>query len=103
MTLLLFTLLAALALLAVATPIIKGITTINWGVGDVPGTGLPAGAIATAGTITPKNGEPIEIEDTNGIAAALVFLPDGFNAELSFVYDGAKVWPDVAATQKPIT
>ena len=57
----------------------------------------PAGAIIESGTITPKNGEPIEIEDNQGFAAVEVILDDGFNAKVSAMYDTAKVWPQVGA------
>jgi hypothetical protein len=65
--------------------IVKGITTIVWGTDNFMAS--PAGAIIDSGTITPKHGEPIEIEDNSGFAAVQVMLDDGFN----------KVWPQVGA------
>jgi hypothetical protein len=74
---------------------IKGIGTIVWGTGGIAGgaNGVPAGALIESITITPKNGEPIEIEDNDGLAAIQVILRDGFDAKVNVMYDGAKVWP----------
>ena len=69
----------------------KGITTALWGTDSKVGT--PSGAIVEKLTITPKNKDPIEVEDNNGFAAILVLLLDGFNAEATMVYDTAKTWP----------
>ena len=77
------------------SPIIKGITTIVWGTANMLGS--PAGAIIESGTVTPKHGEPIEIEDNNGFAAVEVILDDGFNAKVHCMYDAAKVWPQAGA------
>jgi len=73
------------------SPIIKGISTIVWGSGNV--LAAPAGAIVDSLSLTPKNGSPIEIEDNNGLAAVEVILQDGFNAKVSCTYDDAKSWP----------
>ena len=70
---------------------IKGIGTIVWGTSGI--LNAPAGAIVQSLSLTPKNGEPIEIEDNDGIAAVEVLLRDGFNGKLSVLYDGAKTWP----------
>lgn len=70
---------------------IKGIATIVWGTGGI--LSIPAGAIVESLQLTPKNAEPIEIEDNNGIAAIEVLLRDGFNAKAALVYDSAKTWP----------
>jgi hypothetical protein len=75
--------------------IVKGITTIVWGTDKFMAS--PAGAIIDSGTITPKHGEPIEIEDNSGFAAVQVMLDDGFNAKVHCMYDTAKVWPQVGA------
>ena len=72
----------------------KGISTISWGCDNI--MNIPSGAIIESGKITPKNGEPIEIEDGQGFAAVEVFLDDGFNATVAFLYDQAKAWPNVA-------
>jgi hypothetical protein len=77
------------------SPTIKGISTIVWGTDNLMAT--PAGAIIESGTITPKNGEPIEIDDNNGFTAVEVILDDGFNAKVHCLYDKAKVWPQVSA------
>jgi hypothetical protein len=73
------------------TPIIKGIATIIWGIGN--GMNAPAGALIESIQVTPKNGNPIEIEDNNGFAISEILLVDGFDAKLNCVYDSAKVWP----------
>ena len=71
--------------------IIKGIGTIVWGTGGI--LAAPAGAIVDSLQLTPKNGEPIEIEDGDGIAAVEVLLRDGFNGKVAVMYDQAKTWP----------
>lgn len=73
---------------------IKGLTTIVWGTN----LGVPnsvSGAIVETCRLTPKNGAPIEIEDNNGFAAAAVMLADGFDAEITCVYDANKTWPNI--------
>lgn len=76
----------------------KGITTITWGIGlSANSNGAFVGAIVESGKITPKNGAPIEIEDSQGFTAVVVFLDDGFDASLTLVYDSAKAWPNIAA------
>ena len=74
-----------------ALKIIKGIGTIVWGAGGI--LAAPAGAIVDSLQLTPKNGEPIEIEDSDGITAVEVILRDGFNGKASILYDQAKTWP----------
>lgn len=86
------------------SPIIKGLTTIKWGSSATIAAGALTAAIVVRGTFTPKNGQPIEIEDNNGYAAALVFLEDGFDATLECVYDSAIVWPvdgDAISVKRP--
>lgn len=70
---------------------IKGIGTIVWGAGGI--LAAPAGAIVDSLQLTPKNAEPIEIEDSDGLAAVQVVLRDGFNGKASVMYDNAKTWP----------
>jgi hypothetical protein len=77
------------------SPIKKGIATIFWGTDNI--MNAPAGAIIESGKVTPKNGAPIEIEGNNGFAASLVFLKDGFDADVKVLYDTAKTWPGNAA------
>ena len=71
--------------------IIKGIGTIVWGAGSI--LAAPAGAIVDSLQLTPKNAEPIEIEDSDGLCAFEVLLRDGFNGKASVLYDATKVWP----------
>jgi hypothetical protein len=76
----------------------KGITTIVWGDSlSANSNGAMVGAIVESGKIAPKNGAPIEIEDSQGFTAVVVFLDDGFDATLNLVYDSAKAWPNLAA------
>lgn len=89
-------LLCAGAFCMTVSPIIKGITTIRWGSASTIGT--PSTVIVQSGRITPKNGAPIEIEDMNGFTNTLVFLDDGFDADLDVMYDTALTWPAVADT-----
>lgn len=70
--------------------IIKGVPTIIWG----PANSLNlTGAIVESISVTPKNSDPIEIEDNEGFTAVMVLLLDGFNAKISCVYDRSKAWP----------
>jgi hypothetical protein len=71
--------------------VIKGVPSIVWGSSNT--LGGPAGAIVESARLAPKHGSPIEIEDSNGIAANLVILRDGFNAKVTCLYDGSKTWP----------
>lgn len=70
---------------------ITGNGTIVWGGGGI--LSAPAGAIVESLQLTPKNGEPIEIEDNTGLALVEVLLRDGFDAKISCLYDNAKAWP----------
>jgi hypothetical protein len=72
---------------------IKGTPSINWGVINIAGGNIPSGAIVESLELTPKNGEPIEIEDSAGLAVNEILLRDGFNAKVSAIYDNNKVWP----------
>jgi hypothetical protein len=71
--------------------LIKGIGTIVWGTSNV--LNAPAGAIVESISLTPKNGEPVEIDDNDGITAVEVILRDGFNGKISVMYDANKAWP----------
>lgn len=85
------------------TPIKKGLTTIHWGSGSTT-SGALAGAVIQRATFTPKNSDPIEIEDNDGFAKTLVLLEDGFNATVECLYDSAISWPavgDVVSLQRP--
>lgn len=78
------------------TPVIKGVTTIQWGTAG--SVGSPNAAVLVSLKITPKNGAPIDIEDGNGFAISQVFLDDGFDAAGEALFDTAKAWPNSAAT-----
>jgi len=78
------------------TPIKKGVTTIKWGSGSTVGT--PSAAIVESCSLTAKNSKPIEIEDGDGFAATLVVLTDGFDAEVTCLFDTALTWPADGAT-----
>jgi hypothetical protein len=75
------------------TPIQKGRATILWGTGNILNNSI-SGAIVDSITITPKNGEPTEIEDNDGFTDSEVILAGEWNADISVVFDSAKVWPD---------
>jgi hypothetical protein len=78
--------------MAAPTPIVKGITTIVWGTGNMLSN--IAGAIVDSIQITPKNGGPLfEIENNDGATVSAGLLVDGFDAKVSVVYDSAKAWP----------
>lgn len=75
-----------------------GLTTINWGTsGLLTDTALTTSVVESM-SATPKNGAPIEIEDNDGFAKALVILDDGFDATIGCLYDSAIAWPVVGAT-----
>jgi hypothetical protein len=80
------------------TPTIKASANlaIVWGTANSANAGngvLPTGAIIETLTVTPKNGDPIDIEDGDGYAAAQAMINDGFNAKASVVYDANKAMP----------
>lgn len=77
------------------SPTLKGVATIIWGAYN--SMAAPAGAVIQSGKITPKNGAPIEIEDTNGFAITEVVLKDGFNARFELLYDSNLAWPVAGA------
>jgi hypothetical protein len=77
---------------------IKGLTTIKWGTAGRLTAGAFTNAVVMRATFTPKNGEPIEIEDNDGFAKALVLLDDGFNATVEVLFDTAITWPAVGDT-----
>ena len=70
---------------------IVGAPTIVWGTGGI--LAAPAGAVVESIQLTPKNGEPIDIEGNDGTTVNQVVLRDGFNAKVSCMYDGSKTWP----------
>lgn len=53
----------------------------------------PSGMILETLSITPKNGDPIDIEGGEGFTAIQVGLKDGFNARATAVYDANKIMP----------
>ncbi len=70
---------------------IKGTPAIVWGTGGV--ANIPNGAVVESLSLTPKNGEPIEIEDGFGLGINQVILRDGFNAKMTVMYDASKTFP----------
>ena len=52
-----------------------------------------SGLILETLSITPKNGDPIDIEGGAGFAAIQVGIKDGFNAKATAVYDSNKALP----------
>jgi hypothetical protein len=81
--------------------ILKGLGTIVWGTDNV--LGAPSGAVVESCAITPKNGEPIEIENNPGFTITEVVLDDGFNAKVQCLYDSAKAWPTTATGNVALT
>jgi len=81
------------------SPTIKAISNlaILWGATNAasgPNSNtLPSGALIETIEITPKNGDPIEINDGDGFVAVQVFLDDGFDARISCVADSNKGLP----------
>jgi hypothetical protein len=82
------------------SPTIKGLTTIVWGTN--PGGSanmLPIGIIVERGSVKPKNGGPVaEIENGDGSEVCNVYLDDGFDADVTAVYDTALTYPAVGDT-----
>ncbi len=82
-----------------ASPTIKASANIAiaWGTANTAsgnnGNVLPSGMILETLQVTPKNADPIDIEDGNGFTAIQVGLKDGFNAKASGVYDANKIMP----------
>jgi hypothetical protein len=88
-----------------ANPTIKASANIAilWGTksalsngANTPTTTL-LGAILETLTVTPKNSDPIDIEDGDGLAAIQVMVTDGFNAKATAVYDSNKSMPTPGA------
>lgn len=84
------------------TPVIKPSANIAivWGSNDAASAGannLPNGRLIETLTITPKNGEPIDIEDGYGFTVVQVMCKDGFNARATAVYDANKALPTEGA------
>lgn len=86
-----------------ATPTIKPSANIAivWGTANAAAGSnanvLPSGMILETLQITPKNADPIDIEDGNGFTAIQVGLKDGFSAKASGVYDSNKIMPGEGA------
>lgn len=80
-----------------SSPTIKasGNIAIVWGTDN--SSNLTAGLIVETLTITPKNGDPIDIEGNAGFAAIQVGLRDGFNAKATAVFDANKAYPTEGA------
>jgi hypothetical protein len=87
-----------------ATPTIKasGNIAIVWGtIGGLNAANnqhMPAGMIVETLTVTPKNADPIDIEDGDGFAALQVGCKDGWNGKATAVYDANKVLPAEGST-----
>lgn len=81
----------------VNTPTIKNTTTIIWGTESQLSD--PSGAIVESIAVTPKYPTGLgEIENGNGAGVIDVLLDDGFDAEVTCIYDSAKDWPDTGAS-----
>jgi hypothetical protein len=81
-----------------ATPLIKpsGNIAIIWGTVNAANAGanvMPTGLILESLSITPKNGDPIDIEGGAGFTAIQVGIKDGFSAKATGVYDSNKAMP----------
>lgn len=80
-----------------STPTIKASANITlvWGVKGGANFGANAvnGSLLETLQLTPKNGSPIDIEDSDGFSAALVGLKDGFDGKATALYDSAKQMP----------
>ena len=78
--------------------IIKGTPAIVWGTGStLGGANSLGGCVVDSLQLTPKNGEPIDIEGNDGMTSNLVLLVDGFNAKASVMYDSSKQYPGEGA------
>jgi hypothetical protein len=82
-----------------STPTIKASSNIAiaWGsanaVSGANANVMPSGMLLETLQITPKNGDPTDIEDGNGFTAIQVGITDGFNAKATGVYDANKIMP----------
>jgi hypothetical protein len=78
------------------SPVAKGLTTVHWGTFNTTNV---TNAIVTRLAITPKNGDPIEIEDENGFTKTLVILNDGWNGSATILAQTANLTlPNVGDT-----
>jgi hypothetical protein len=88
--------LAAVALLAVTAPIVRGTsTTIRWGIksSGVVQQGGMAGAIVTRVGHETLGGAPTIIEDDQGFAAIMVLIVDGDKLTLTCIDDSVVTFP----------
>lgn len=81
-----------------SSPTIKASANIaiKWGTVSAANAGanvMPTGMILETLSVTPKNSDPIDIEDGDGFSAVLVGLKDGFGAKATGVYDANKAMP----------
>jgi hypothetical protein len=76
-----------------STPTIKSSANIAilWGTENA--TNNTAGFKLETLTITPKNSDPVDIEDGDGFTAVQVGLKDGFNAKGTGLYDSNRALP----------
>jgi hypothetical protein len=86
-----------------ATPTIKasGNIALVWGtIGAMTGANnaMPSGLLVETLTITPKNADPIDIEDGDGFTAIQVGCKDGWNGKATAVYDANRVLPAEGST-----
>jgi hypothetical protein len=83
------------------TPTIKAADNIAivWGTENAAnfGTNMVGGTMLETLSITPKNGEPVDIEGGAGFAKIQVLVKDGFNARATAVYDSNKAIPAAGA------
>lgn len=79
-----------------ANPTIKvqGNIAIVWGTKNAINApnGL-AGLVLDSLQLTPKNGEPVDIEDGDGLTIIQALAADGFNGKATAVYDANKALP----------
>jgi hypothetical protein len=79
------------------SPTVKGLTTIVWGTNPGGASNvLPIGVIVDDYDINPTNQGPVgKIENGDGSLVAKIYLDDGFEGSVTFVYDTTITYPAV--------
>jgi hypothetical protein len=84
------------------SPTIKASNNISiiWGTTNAAlgNSNVMNGALIDTLSVTPKNGEPIDIEGNQGFSAVLVGLDDGFSGRAACVFDSNVIYPAYGAT-----
>lgn len=71
---------------------IKNLSTIKWGTGDVAGAPFATAIVETISG-TDSSATPIFIQDNEGLDKVAIILNNGYDFNLTVLYDSAISWP----------